>query len=570
MTLVNHLKGQNPESKQLVIAFGRHIADGELTKSKLSGGVVTVQHILGDALGYGWKGIFGAWFRGVNRDETKYKFYPGKLSSGNSDPVQGVDSVFDQDTPHSGLAWVRLETPSGTETGIPDSDIKNNPPIGASFILDCQTGDIYDEFGDVEENDMLLTNPADVLGFASKVIRGYDTSRIDWEVLAALRSFCDELITPDYTTLPQGVGLTSKYFDGDNFETLVRSRIDPIIEFPLSSGAPELGIDPANYSVRIEGKVRAKYSETYTFQVVHNDGAKLWVDNTLLIDEWGTTGTHTGTIDLNADEYYEIKLEVKNSSGDSQFSLQWSSASQPLQTIPQDRLYPKDEPLEKFECHLAFLEPPTLDEFFRQVLFTCNGAYQEANGKLKFFSIDNLSTSFDFDETNIVKNTFSFKPRYTQQELLDLPNRFIAAGRDIESRYIKPFDPVVVYEIPELQELAGKVNEETVNVGNTRRWQALENLKHYAKLRVSNLVAEFEGMPETLQVLNGDLVSLSHSISGWSNRRFLVLEATDKSIDRGPDTRFFRILDWPSDMAEVVTVGGVNVTIGGEDVTVGG
>lgn len=628
MTFVDHLKGNKPEEKLLEVAFGIHVITGDLGKSIVTGSspshVVTIQQFLGEAFGKGWKRIIGAWFRGVNRPTTKFKFYPGKqtpnptykvftadsstdtltstahgyangtqvffagslpapleagkiyyvissatntfqvsLTSGGSaidltsngtgtlnvwanDPIQGIDEIFVQDTPHSNTAWVRLECPSGSETGIPDFDTKNSPPEGLTCIVECQTGDIYDDVGDVIYSDVLLTNPADVLAFGCKEIRRYPHSRIDWESLDALRTICNQSVTPDYTTLPQGVGLTGRYYDGSAFDTFRSKRVDPTINFESSSGAPALDLNVDSFSARFEGKIRPKYSETYTFYLTHDNGGKLWVNNltTPIIDQWGTVGEHTATIALTADQFYDIKLEWNETGVTSQFKLEWSSPSQPRQVVPQDRLYPKAEAGNRFECHSAFTSKTTFAEFLQQVLFSCNGVYQDTNGKLSFFCIDELSTVFDFDDTNIVKNTFNFYPRFTQQELLNLPNRFVADGRDLHSRYLEKFDPELFYDLSALQSASGRIIEETVYVGNSYRWQTLDNLRHYAKLRTAGLVCEFEGMPHTLKVLPGDLVRVTKSSAGWTNKRFLCLEASDKSIGKSADEKIFKLLEW--------------------------
>lgn len=550
MTVIDHLKGTKQEDLMLEVAFGRHVVAGDLAKSKVTGAspnhVVTVQQILGEAFGTGWKGIVGAWFRGVNRPPSKYKLYPGIQSPGNSDTTQGIDSVFDQDTPHSNTAWVRCECPSGSEVGIPDFNTKDNPPDGFTCIIECQTGDVYDASGNVSASNAYLTNPADVIAFGCKIIREYANSRINFASLNNLRNQCSAQITPDYTTLPQGVGLTGRYYEGSAFNTLKSKRVDPIVQYVASSGAPALDLTPTSFSVRWEGKIRPKYSETYTFYLTHNDGGTLWVNNlsTPLIDQWGTTGTHSATITLTADQFYDIKIEWNNASGNSEFNLEWQSTSQPRQTVTQDRLYPKNEAMNRFECHAAFTGRTTFDDFLRQVLFSCNGAYQDADGKLSFFCIDELSPSFTFDDTNIIDNTFRFAPRFTQQELLSLPNRFTADGRDLESRYLEKFDPPVFYDLPALQQMAGRIIEETVFVGNSYRWQVLDNLRHYAKLRTANLVCEFDGMPQTLAVLPGDLVRVTKSSAGWTNKQFLVIEATDKSIGSSADDRIFKLLEW--------------------------
>ncbi len=628
MTFIDHFRGSKPEEKLLEVAFGRHVVAGDLAKSIVTGSspthVVTVQQLLGEGFGKGWKGIIGAWFRGVNRPTTKFKFYPGKqtpnptiktftadsstdtltstahgyangtqvfftgslpvpilsntiyyvvntatntfqvavtiggstidltsngsgtLSVWANDTTQGIDEIFSQDTSHSNTAWVRFECPSGSESGIPDFDTKTNPPDGFSAIIECQTGDIYDDVGDISASDVLLTNPADVIAFGAMEIRRYATSRIDWDLLNTLRSVCDQSVTPDYTTFPQGVGLTGRYYDGTAFNTLKSKRVDPIIQYPSSSGAPALDLTPTGFSARFEGKIRPKYSETYTFYLTHNDGGKLWINNltTAIIDQWGTTGEHTATIALTADQYYDLKSEWNNAASTSEFKLEWSSPSQPRQVVPQDRLYPKAEAVNRFECHAAFTQKTTFADFLRQILFSCNGGYQDANGKLSFFCIDELTTSFDFDHTNIIKNTFKFYPRFTQQELLSLPNRFIADGRDLDSRYLEKFDPDLFYDLPDLQSAIGRIIEETVTVGNSYRWQTLDNLRHYAKLRTARTICEFEGMPNTLKVLPGDLVRVTRSNVGWTNKHFLCLEASDKSIGKSADERIFKLLEW--------------------------
>jgi PA14 domain. len=546
--MIDHLQGAEPEKLFLEVAFNRHYIEGDLAKSIVTGSspnhVVRIQQMLGYAYGKGWKGIVGAWFRGTNRPPGKFKFYPGKMSSGNTDPVQGVDSVFDQDTPHSNVAWIRLECPNGAEIGIPDADTKNNPPTGFAAIVDCQMGDVYDDVGDVVETDVLLTNPADIIAFGCKEIRRYPNSRIDWESVYQLRQICNEEETPDYTTFPKGLGLTGSYYDGSNFNTLKSTRIDPVIDFPSSNGAPalELGLDA--FSVRSEGKIKPKYTETYTFYLTHDDGGRLWVNGNLIIDQWGTVGTHSATINLNADQLYDIKLEWNETGGVAFCKLEWQSASQPRQVVPQDRLYPKAVPQKRFINGSAFTQRTNFDAFLREILGSCNGGYQDLDGKLRFFCIDELMPSFDFNESNIVKKTFKHKPRFKQQEWLTLPNRFIANGRDLDSRYIHPFDPPVVYDVPDLQEIAGRIIEETVYVGTTTQWHALKHLQHYARLRTAPYITEFEGMPQTLPVLPGDLVRVTHPKAGWINKPCLTLEATDKSIRPSPDERIFKLLVW--------------------------
>ncbi|MBX3267106.1 MAG: hypothetical protein KF831_10400 [Acidobacteria bacterium] len=629
MSFVDHLQGKSGEALILEVAFGKHPVQGDLAKSVVTGAdpnhVVTIQQILGEAFGKGWKGPVGVWYAGFNRPAAKYRFYPGKFvadpdfktftansatdvitctahgySNGDmiihlggdlpapivagqiyyvrdvttdtykiaetsggaainlttngsgtltvfrNDPEQGIDPIFLQDHNHSNTAWIRVECPSGSEVGIPDANTKDNPPVDHVGIYECQLGDIYDEIGEIAATDQYLTNPADVLAFGCMEIRKYPSSRVDWESLDTLRIKCDQLITPDYTTLPQGVGLTGRYYEGTAFNTLKSTRVDPVLQFDLSTGAPEIELSPTNFSVRWEGKIRFKFTELYTFHLTHNDGGRLYIDNmtTPIIDQWGTTGSHSGTFSPNADQFYDIKVEWNNAASDSQLWLEWVSTRQPRQIVPQDRLYPKNDQRKRFESHIAFIERTSFEEFLKAILFTCNGAMQDADGKLKFFCLEDATSSFTFDESNIVKNSMQYYARFSQQDVLSLANRFIASGRDLDNRYLEPFNPPLEYDLTELQTEAGRINEQTVPVGNMNRLQALSNLAHYAKLQTAPMVLELEGMPQTFPVLPGDVVTVTHEMFDWAGKEFLVLEATDNSIDAGADNRKFKMLEW--------------------------
>lgn len=548
MGFVDHLKGKDTSGLYLEAAFGKHVIEGDLAKSIVTGAspthVVNIQVMLGEAFGKKWKGPTGVWYAGTNRPSSKYTFHPGKQSTGNSDSEQGIDSIFTNDHPHSNAAWIRVECPNGSEVGIPDFDTMNNPPDKFSGIFECQLGDIYDASGNVVSSDQYLTNAADVITFGLKEIMRAANSRIDFPSLAALRTAANASVTPDYRTLPKGVGLTAKYFSGTNFDTLIESRVDPTLDFIASAGSPALGVPVDNFSARYEGWIKPKYSETYTFYLIADDGGRLWVNGTLIVDSWSAAGEHSGTIALTAEQFYDIKVEWKDAAGNAELRLDWSSTTLARQIVPQARLYPKNEATKRFETHVAFTSPANIDEFLRSVLFTCNGGYQDADGKLKFFIISDLTSSFTFNEQNIVKNSFKIYPRFSQEELRNLPNRFVAEGRDLDSRYLERFDPPCYYDVPWLQEIAGRVIEETVAVGNGRRPQVIDNLAHYAKLRTGRTYCEFDGLPITYPVLPGDVVTVNHAHYGLSGAQFLAVETTDKSFDKAPDERFFKLLSW--------------------------
>jgi ferric-dicitrate binding protein FerR (iron transport regulator) len=139
-----------------------------------------------------------------------------------------------------------------------------------------------------------------------------------------------------------GSGLKAEYFDNADLTVLRVTRVDPQIDFAWGLGAPYPSIDPDYFSVRWSGFVEPAASGPHTFHVVSDDGARLWVDGKLLIDDWTVRGTRerTGTIELEAGRLYEIRLEYFECVSIAGVRLLWSWPGQPPDVIPQGRLYP--------------------------------------------------------------------------------------------------------------------------------------------------------------------------------------------------------------------------------------
>lgn len=138
-----------------------------------------------------------------------------------------------------------------------------------------------------------------------------------------------------------GDGITGTYFNGSNFETEVATRIDDNIDFNWDIGSPMPGVNENRFSVRWTGQVQPRFSGTYTFYSTADNGAKLWVNDQLIIDNWiGLTGsTYSGTIDLVAGEKYNLKLEYYENSGTAGCKLEWASPMQSREAIPKSQLY---------------------------------------------------------------------------------------------------------------------------------------------------------------------------------------------------------------------------------------
>ncbi len=117
-------------------------------------------------------------------------------------------------------------------------------------------------------------------------------------------------------------------FDWETFRAPGGSVAEPYASFPLD-----------NFSVRWTGRVMPRFTETYTFKVICDDGARLYIKPegeptyTALVDQWDTAGTHTAAYAMTADAAYDIQVEYKELSDAAQISLLWSSASTPEEVL---------------------------------------------------------------------------------------------------------------------------------------------------------------------------------------------------------------------------------------------
>jgi glucose/arabinose dehydrogenase len=137
-------------------------------------------------------------------------------------------------------------------------------------------------------------------------------------------------------------GLTGEYFDDKNLTTSVLVRTDATVNFDWGAGSPDPSIDADTFSVRWTGFVEPAFSETYTFGTDSDDGIRLTVGGTPVIDNWTDHGPtrNNGTIALTAGQKVPVVLEFYENGGGALAKLWWSSASQPLEIVPAERLWP--------------------------------------------------------------------------------------------------------------------------------------------------------------------------------------------------------------------------------------
>ena len=142
-----------------------------------------------------------------------------------------------------------------------------------------------------------------------------------------------------------GTGLLGEYFNNRDLNApIVLNRTDATINFDWGNGSPASGtINTDNFSVRWTGKVEAPVTGNYTFSTLSDDGVRLWVNGTMLVNNWtghGPTTDNGPSIALTSGQKYDIRMEYFEYTGGAVAKLVWAYPNQSQQVIPQGRLYP--------------------------------------------------------------------------------------------------------------------------------------------------------------------------------------------------------------------------------------
>ena len=145
-------------------------------------------------------------------------------------------------------------------------------------------------------------------------------------------------------TTPGGTGLTGRYYDtsnatyshADNFNPvqLKATRVDPTVDFIWNTGVPTastLGTAAnENWAARFDGFLVPSVTGDHTFDIQADDGARVYVNNVLVIDAWvagasTTTPMASGAVSLTAGVAVPIRVEYYEMTGSASVSLRWTT-----------------------------------------------------------------------------------------------------------------------------------------------------------------------------------------------------------------------------------------------------
>jgi len=143
----------------------------------------------------------------------------------------------------------------------------------------------------------------------------------------------------DYVTIPSAClsfvdadsvkeGLRGEYFNNIDLEGKpVFERIDPRIQFQWTLFSPDPVRLPYDcYSVRWTGKLTPPITGTYQIGIDGNDGYRLYLDDSLIIDNWRKVTRATRMVDyrFEKDTPHDLRIEYFEPTGNAWFRLVWN------------------------------------------------------------------------------------------------------------------------------------------------------------------------------------------------------------------------------------------------------
>jgi beta-glucosidase len=146
-------------------------------------------------------------------------------------------------------------------------------------------------------------------------------------------------VTREYVIIPSAqlssvnddrtvTGLTGAYFDNNTLSGAPRVvRTDARIDFGWTLNSPARGIPFDWYSVRWTGKLTVPAAGVRRIGVEGNDGYRLWLGNTLLIDNWRklSYGSRLVPVTLQPGSTHDLRLEYFESTGNARVKLVWDA-----------------------------------------------------------------------------------------------------------------------------------------------------------------------------------------------------------------------------------------------------
>lgn len=128
-----------------------------------------------------------------------------------------------------------------------------------------------------------------------------------------------------------GSSWTGSYYNTTNLSgSQVAGRIDNTINFNYGNSSPDVsGMNSDNFSIRWQGLQNFEAGGTYRFTAVYNDGIRVRIDGSTIIDDYNNNGSlRTTTADVNISQgTRDIVVEYVEFENDAAVQFYWQGVS---------------------------------------------------------------------------------------------------------------------------------------------------------------------------------------------------------------------------------------------------
>lgn len=149
------------------------------------------------------------------------------------------------------------------------------------------------------------------------------------------------IFPPDYREGPW----RAQYFGNRKHEGEPEIRRDGDLRFKWDDASPLSDLPEDGFSARWDTCLQLDAPHTIAFQLVSDDGSRLWIDGALVVDNWGTHGERSrgGKAELDAGLHH-VRVDYFEAKHDAMVSLSASLRGERPDSLPVRLLhYPGDE-----------------------------------------------------------------------------------------------------------------------------------------------------------------------------------------------------------------------------------
>jgi YVTN family beta-propeller protein len=198
--------------------------------------------------------------------------------------------------------------------------------------------------------DAWLTGPYLHNGSAPTIaaaIQAHKTLFLSPTDLANVAAFVQQIGAEEAAVTPTppapGTGLLGQYFGNATLTGTPLLTRTEAVNFDWGTASPGTGIPVDSFSVRWVGQISPPTTGSYVFQTLSDDGVRLSVNGTQLINNWtdhGTTTNNAAAVTLLAGQRYDVVLEYYEKTGGAVAKLNWQApGTTGFVAIPAAQLY---------------------------------------------------------------------------------------------------------------------------------------------------------------------------------------------------------------------------------------